>query len=138
MPPKSRKKKNNDVDADDDIDLIEEISPEILKKLSGKELSKDATKLDLCDTKRFQLRSLDGMRELKHLDKLSDINLSKNKLKKIDILTMFRSLTKINASENEILSVSLSLEKLVELDLSNNKLQNVILKQYCSVFLRKQ
>lgn len=127
MPPKSKKKKNNDVDADDDIDLIEEISPEILKKLSGKELSKDATKLDLCDTKRFQLRSLDGMRELKHLDKLSDLNLSKNKLKKIDILTMFRSLTKINASENEILSVTLSLERLVELDLSNNKLQSVSL-----------
>ncbi len=53
------------------------------------------------------------------------INISNNKLKKIDTVQNFRTLRRIDASKNLIIGLSIDLPKLIELDLSFNKLQSV-------------
>lgn len=69
----------------------------------------------------LDLQNLDFMGHHKW-ENLSEINVSRNMLSNIDILTMYQNLTQIDASRNYIKSVDLNLPRLKFLYLSQNQM----------------
>ena len=104
-------------------EVIEEINPGVLARMSGKALSLDSKTINLSESK-FQLINLDGLQNSRilQMEKLEEVVVDNNKLKSIDILQNFRNIRLISATNNMIVGVNIDLPRLRELNLSYNKL----------------
>jgi hypothetical protein len=87
------------------------------------EISDEIQNLKLVDKNLQDLSLLQS----KRLQKLSTICLNRNQLTNINELSKFVHLTKIEVTDNQLVAVRLNLELLVELDLTRNKLTDVLI-----------
>lgn len=108
-------------------DNIEELSDEVFKKYKDLILQ-NKSNLSFASPK-FHLKSLDYLMKFPKLkpDKISNMDISNNLLKNIEIINNFSYLKSLNAAHNLIEEINLRLHSLMTLDLSNNRLTHVIL-----------